>query len=217
MVYGLNVVTANRHLYGSKPLNGNIAAIRSIDQTPNGGMNFESVYGGRRCHTEHFPTKMKWEGPRDSLIGDFNDSNLLNVSESARALIERFEPGVHQFIPVDYVDGKGSLIEKRYFWVVCNRIDSIDRECTTFILRKGKMWRPVSDIADFEPELLPPDIDPDTNSKFVFSLAQIGDAHAWRDKHMDTGGVWISKAFGDALKKSGLTGLKLSDNGMESV
>jgi hypothetical protein len=217
MVYGLNIVTANEFLYGAEALDGNIAAIRSIDQEPDGGVDYNSAYGGRRCHTKQFPTQMRWEGPKGSIAGDFNPQNFVNISKRAKAFIEEWEPDVHQFVPFDLVDQQGNLIEKRYFWVVCNRIDSIDREHTTFILRKGKMWRPIRDIAEDEPELLPENVDPNGESKFVFNLSQIGSAHAWHDKHMDLGNIWLSKEFGDAIKTSDLTGVRLSETGLEAL
>ncbi len=141
MAYGLTIVSADKILHAAEPLDGRIAAIRSIDQTPDDGVGFESVNGGRRCHIEYFPTKMLWKGPKGSIIGDFNRQNLVNVSERAKALIEEWEPGTHQFVPVDFVDSKGDVLEHRYALVICNRLDGVDREQTTFVLLWGKIWR----------------------------------------------------------------------------
>jgi hypothetical protein len=217
MVYGLNIVSANEFLYGAEKLDGNFSAIRSIDQAEDGGVDCESVSGGRRCHTEHFPSRMRWKGPKGPLIGDFNQNGLLNVSVRGKAFIEQFEPGIHQFVPVDYVTKEGDLLEKRYFWVVCNRIDSIDRDKTTFISLWGKIWRSIADVARDYPEDLPEGTDPKAVSKFVFSLSAIGSAHVWRDQHDDLGGVWLSREFGDALKDSDLTGHKLPDLPQDAV
>lgn len=204
MVYGLNIVPEHGYYVNVEMVDGNPSAIRAIDQEPDGGVSFRGVTSGRRCHLEHFPTKMRWLDRQGHSIPDFNQAELLNVSERAKNVIEQVEPGVHQFVPVGYTNGKDKFLEKRYFWVVGNRIDSIDRERTTFILRKGRSWSPIFDIANFEPELLPPSVDPNTKSKFVFSLAQIGNAHAWRDKHMNGGGVWLSAALADGIKQRGL-------------
>jgi len=220
MVYGLNIVSANEFLYAAQPLDGNIAAIRSLDRSPDGGVSFESVSGGRRCHTEHFPTKMLWKGPKGSIIGDFNRQNLVNVSEQAKSLIEEWEPGVHQFVPVDFVDAKGNVLEHRYSLVICNRLDSVDREHTTFVLSAAKTWAAASDLVRWgEKDKIPSHIDPAKPGRFVFKKSRIGGAHIWRDKHMNLGGIFISDAFAAALRNSGLTGLRLKPEGegMEEV
>lgn len=215
MVYGLNIVPVHGFYVKVEMLDGNPSAIRSLDQEPDGGVSFRGFTSGRPCHDDHFPTKMRWMGSVDPAIPDFDQAHLLNVSARAKEFIERFEPNIHQFLPVDYLDKLDNLIEKRYFWVVCNRIDSLDHGRTTFILHV-RAWVSISHVAKRNPHLLPPGVDANTSSKFVFSLSQIGNAHAWRDKHLDGGGVWLSKVFGDALKRSDLTGLQLSDNGVES-
>lgn len=217
MVYGLNIVSVHGFAVNVETLDGNMSAIRSVDQEPDGGVSFKGFTSGRRCHTDQFPTRMRWLGPLEPPIPDFDRSNLLNVSGRAKDFIESFEPGVHQFVPVDYLDKRGDLIEKRYFWVVCNRIDGVDREHTTFVLLWNKLWRPASDIARSYPDDLPLGVNPSQPAKFVFNLSQIGNAHVWRDKHMDLGNVWLSHELGDALKVSGLTGVKLSDSGLESI
>jgi hypothetical protein len=213
MAYGLTIVSANNFLYAAEPLDGRIAAIRSIDQTPDGGVGFESVNGGRRCRTEHFPTRMLWKGPKGSIIGDFNRQNLLNVSEKAKALIEEWEPGVHQFVPVDFVDAEGNVLEHRYALVICHRLDSVDRQQTTFVLLWGKIWRPAKEVANDYPGDLPAHADLSKPSKIVFSGEKIGSAHLWRDKHIDIGGPFVSKDFAAALRLSGLTGLDLKPEG----
>lgn len=218
MVYGLNIVSANEFLYAAEPLDGNIAAIRAVNQEPDGGVSFKGASSGRRCHTEEFPTRMLWKGPRGSIAGDFNRQNLVNISGKAKAFIEKWEPNAHQFIPFDLVDAKDAVLEKRFFWIVCNRIDSIDREHSTFVLRLGKSWASATDLVRWgESDKIPPNIDRDKPGKFVFNLSRIGQAHAWRDKHMDGGGIWISNDFGDAIKASDLTGVAIPDAGMEAI
>jgi hypothetical protein len=52
---------------------------------------------------------------------DFEDSYFINISERAKALIEQLEPGRHQFLPIDYERKNGTLVERRYMFVICNR------------------------------------------------------------------------------------------------
>jgi hypothetical protein len=217
MVYALGTKSEHGFIVNVDMLDGNPAAIRSIDEEPDGGVAFKGFTSGRRCHVDKgFPTKMRWMGPLNPPIPDFNQSTLLNVSERAKAFIESIEPGVHQFVPVNYVDKQDRFVETRYFWVICNRIDSVDREHTTFILRKGKMWRSIYHIAQFDLELLPVGVDPKAKSIFVYNLAQIGAAQVWRDKHLDGGFILTSTRFAHALQQSGLTGFQLSDE-LEAV
>lgn len=220
MVYGLNIVSADTYLYAAEPLDGNIAAIRTLDRSPDGGVGFESVNGGRRCHTDHFPTRMLWKGPGGSIIGDFNRQNLVNVSEKAKGFIEVHEPGVHQFVPVDFIGTDGNVLDHRYALVVCNRLDSVDREQTTFVLEDGKAWASAKNVARRgKRESIPPHIDPAKPGRFVFKRGQIGSAKIWRDGHMDLGDILISNDFAAALRASGLTGfnLKPDGEGMEEV
>ena len=213
MAYGLTIVPADKFLYAAEPLDGRIAAIRPVDATPDDGVGFDSVNGGRPCLTDQFPTRMLWKGPKGSIIGDFNRQNLLNVSEKARTLIEQWEPGVHQFVPIDFVDGDGEILEHRYALVIGNRLDAVDRQHTTFVLLWGKIWRSAKEVASDFPQDLPPNIDLSVPSKIVFSKNQIGSAHLWRDMHIDMGGPFVSEDFAAALRSSGLTGLDLKPEG----
>jgi hypothetical protein len=124
----------------------------------------------------------------------------LNVSERAREFIEGFEPGVHQFLPVDYFDRQERFLERRHFLIVCNRIDSLDRKHSRMRLVKDIMWSP----------------DGVTDPKIVFNRSQCGNAHLWVDKHL-MGGPWISDELAEELKGIGLSGLRLSDTGVETV
>ena len=212
MVYGLGTKTEHGYTVNVEMLDGSPAAIRSINQEPDGGVSFRGFTSGRRCHTEEFPTKMCWMGPLNPPIPDFNQSTLLNVSERGRDFIKSIEPSVHQFVPVDYFDKANNCVERRYFWVICNRIDSVDREYTTMVLRNGKTWRSAQDLHDRgQLEEISSHIDLKIPSKFVFNLNQIGDVQVWRDKHMDLGDILVSNTFAEALKQSELTGFKLSD------
>lgn len=160
---------------------------------------------------------MRWMGPLDPPIPDFDQATLLNVSGRAKAFIERIEPGVHQFVPVDYFDKNDKFFEKRYFWVICNRIDSVDRQHTTFILRKGKVWRSATTLfRRGELQEIPSHIDPSQPGKLVYNLPAIGNAQVWRDMHQDGAFILTSDHFAEELRASGLTGFQLS-NKLEAI
>jgi hypothetical protein len=212
MVYALGTQPVHGFHVKVEILDGNPAAIRSINEEPDGGVAFKGFTSGRRCHIdEGFPTKMQWMGPLDPPIPDFDQANLLNVSERAKAFIESIEPGVHQFVPVDYVDKQDRFVETRYFWVICNRLDSVDREHTTFVLDR-KSWVAAQTLLRWgEAEKIPSHIDPSHPGKLVYNLSQFGHAQVWRDKHLSGGAILTSNTFAVALQKSGLTGFQLSD------
>jgi hypothetical protein len=151
-------------------------------------------------------------------VPDFDNGPFLNVSARAKALIEQFEPGVHQFLPVEFVDIDGKHLEDRWFFVVCNRLDTIDRQHVQgFLLRRGKMWTPIEDYLRDMPDEIPSGYDTSQKSKLVFSRAKIGAAHFRCDEHLGRPGPFISDAVAAALKASSLTGLRLSENGLETV
>jgi hypothetical protein len=209
MVYGLHVVPENGHYVNTKQIGGSFGRVQLIDPTPDGGYTPQGLSSGRHIRTEGLPKQMKWLGRGRHAVPDFDPQRCLNVSVRARDLIETFEPGVHQFIPVEYLNGKGEHREHRFFLIVGNRIDSLDRARTTMVLWKGAIWLPATSLVrDGEP--LPPGVDPETPPVMVFNRSQIGGRHLWCDKHLMNVGVFISDEIARAFEDAGFTGLKLS-------
>lgn len=203
------------YLPNEVPLDGDINKIRTIDQTPDGGgRTHKGVAAGRKCETEHFPTKVEWRGrSTDPVnIGDFDSLNSWHVSEPARDFIESFEPAVHQFVPFEMLK-VNKPFQPRYWWVIGNRLDSVDREHTNHVLLGGRMWRTAKNVAESFPEYLPVGTDIELPPRMVFNRAQIGRAQVWRDKFIDTGGPLVSQEFADALRRSELTGYEIGEMG----
>src|SRR4249919_418138 len=101
-VYYLGTRPVLQYLPNQVPLDGDMNRVRTLDQTPDDGVDFQSPLAGRHCSTEHFPTKVEWAGPPDATsIGDFSAGagGVLHVSKEARDFVEAFEPAVHQFAP----------------------------------------------------------------------------------------------------------------------
>jgi hypothetical protein len=135
MVYGLYIQTGYLYTVVATPLDGDLNKVRLVDESWDGGAIPASLYGGRPVRIELLPKRMRWSDARYK-IPDFDMSGShVGVSERAKALIERFEPGVHQFVPVDYYNGKGKLLERRHFLYACNRIDCLDHDKTTMVLK----------------------------------------------------------------------------------
>jgi hypothetical protein len=224
MVYAMNIRPTLRGR-GVEQLDGDFSKVKLVDYARDGGMINDSLGSGRPVKTEFMPTRMCWDeaaGP----IPDFNGSLADNISDRARALIDRFEPNVHQFIPVDYVLSDGQLLEKRWFLVCCHRIDSTDHDLTTFAMIEtrnddgslwNKHWRSVYDlVANNQLEKIPPHLSRDTESRLVFSNDKIGSRKLWMDMYMlSRKGPFMSDDIADAIVSAGLTGITLTL--MESV
>ena len=129
------------------------------------------------------------------------------VSSRFRDLVEQFEPGVHQFVPVEIYKRKGGEPAATYYWfIVCQRLDSVDRDHTTY------MWR-----LDYTGENgFWTDEDPETeqineDAKLVFSRALIGAHHIWHDPHLLVfKNRLCSTPFGNAVIAAELTGVNVT-------
>ena len=76
--------------------------------------------------------------------------------ERFREIVETFEPGVHQFLPVTYVDRSGKTLAQRHYFVACNRLDSVDRAQTTMVLFNGARWLPAFTVMRLDASAIPP-------------------------------------------------------------
>lgn len=209
MVYGLNVSLE----WGFDPKvdwdgkGGPPPVIPALNRANDGGVG-GGRSGGMPVDGTNFPKWVKWSDPNGNPIPDFDQTPMLNISDKARRIIESLEPGVHQFFPVEYQHHKGQDIGTRYWFVICNRIDSVDREHTTFVLRKGLEWASARDLVR-RGEAIPDHIDPTAPARMLFNLKAIGEKHLWVDKHL-AGQRYISDAAAEAFAAAGLTGIRPS-------
>ena len=111
------------------------------------------------------------------------------VSEKFRQVVERLEPGKHQFSAVELVDEAGGHLEDYFWFNPCERIDSVDREQTTHELTETGAWRQLK------------------GGRYVFNLSQIGDADMWIDPRLGSGTVFITENFKAMLSEADLPGL----------
>ena len=219
MVYYFGTRPVLPYLANQIPLDGDMNKVRTVDMNSDGGVGFESVFGGRHCNTEHFPKKVDWRGRSNDPagVGDFNtgQNGVLHVSKRAKDFIERVEADTHQFVPFDMLKAEKPL-EKRFWWVVSNRLDSVARNETNYVMLSspiGDFWRSAQDVARIAPDRLPSGTEIGDAPTLGFSAAQIGAVCIWRDKHMDGGGILIAPKFADALRTSALSGCILTEAG----
>lgn len=164
----------------------------------------DALTSGFRVKAQDLPKKVRYDDARPVL--DFDTMEAVDfVSPRAMALIERFEPGVHQFEPVEYVRSDGTHVADMFVFVVCRRLDTMDRAQTNMILYDDLVWLTAKAARRYDPDLVGPEIDLEAKPRFVFNLRQIGDAHFWRDIYIRPT-VYASDALVEAIKAEGLTG-----------
>ena len=143
--------------------------------------------------------------PPDYALGN---NEFMLVSPRFRDLVERFEPGVHQFLPVRMFRHEDEVepFDTFYWFVCCNLLDTLDPELTTLNWRGSYDERMEDGLRrgywSFDQSVEP-------KQKPVFSLAAIGDHHLWRDAYHVRNYVHCSDAFSDALLAAELTGFGL--------
>ena len=171
-------------------LEGNTGELELVDPTRDGGTNLaiSRSFSGRRAKPESVPKVIRWNGRRKLL--DYETSFRKTVSDRFRALIEEIEPGIHQFEPVRFVGKDGSDLGTRWFWQVCNRIDSVHRKLTNWVLLKGVIWTTQYGV---EPQL-------------VFDNQEIGRSKFWHDKHLSDG-PFLSDEAKACIEDAGMTGV----------
>lgn len=130
------------------------------------------------------------------------------VSPRFRDLVEQFEPGVHQFVPVDiYKKRTGAPVMTYYWFIVCQRIDSVDREHTTYKWQldyTGKEGFWTDQIMNKETY----EFTPVPDAKLIFSKQLIGNHHIWNDPHvLSFGDRFCSDAFAEAAIAANFSGL----------
>lgn len=147
---------------------------------------------GYPVEANNVPNNWMWASERE--MSDFyTPEGFPCVSKELKLLIERLDAGVHQFFPLQVVNKAGEQIAERWLWVVCNLIDSVDREHTNLEFRNNIRWR----------------ADKVANPRLVFNSKQIGSCHFWRDKHLSPGNLLCSDEAGRAIEAAGLTGIGL--------
>lgn len=189
MVYFLSHKNEEIYSYTYRALNGDVGKIRAIDLTRDAGVRIRPGYSyyGRPFEPEHVPTKIELSGPMRTITDVYSGYGLF-VDERFKLAVEKLEPDVHQFFPVEFVWKDGSHAAHRYWFVPCNRLDTVDRQKTTFEFRN--VWF----------------LDGSKDKELIFSRSQIGDHHIWIDKFIVIPNPAISEALKAELDAAGITG-----------
>ncbi len=192
MVYNLICDSGELLSYDHKAIDGDIKKVKPVDMMDDGGRIIlpTRTAQGIKMENAHLPTKLRWRAPRRELADMQFAFGVNLVPKAFKDVLERLEPGVHDFYPVDLFWKDGSPAGSRYWFYPQHRIDTVDREMTTYKL--SPLW----------------DSEGDESRNLVFNRRAIGNCHAWIDKFIaDSGVVWISERFKQELEASDVTGL----------
>jgi len=189
MVYRFFQADDEMFSYAVERLDGDLNKVGPVDVTQDDGAVIReyNTVAGRAIDPSHLPTKVEIKGPKRGITDVYLAGGTL-VDEKFRSIVEALEPGVHQFFAVDLLWSDGSSAGSRYWFFVCNRLDTVDREKTTKNFRN--LW---SNRGDGE---------------FIFNRGQIGGHHIWVDKFTTPFmGILMSNEMHDALVEAGITGI----------
>ena len=175
-------------------LDGDYKKVEVVDPTPDGGRRFShgtQFKSGRPIKPDNLPTRFRYKSKLP--VQDFDTpSGIIVVSDRFRRIVEEFEPGRHQFFPIEYVGSRNTHIANMWIMIVSTRLDAADREQTT--MKLNYFWS-----CDGAPP----------NAKLVISERAIAGHHIWCDKHLMDGPL-VSGKLGEALVAAEITGFKLS-------
>ncbi|NJM81901.1 MAG: hypothetical protein HC844_04820 [Tabrizicola sp.] len=176
-------------------LDGDMKKVENEDRSIDIGINpadwTEAMRFGRRVKTEFLPTRIR-PTTNQSRMPDFAIAQLAQVcSAKFRDVVEALEPGVHQFVPVEVVRKNGDHVADMFWFVPCNRLDTLALDLLRPPVNERGFYRGGS------------------ASRTVFSRDRIGDHHVWIDKRFVRGFIWVSDAFHEAAVAAGLIGLNM--------
>jgi hypothetical protein len=203
MAWGANAKQAFLDADGDEPFNNLPYANPDEVELPAPEKERKYTIGhGYRVKADRAPKKALWQARKaEYAITDL--ASVLGqtiVSEKFRLLVEKYEPGVHQFIPVDIYDKVGGPVSSRRYWLnVCRRKDCVDP------VRSKFEWK-----TDYSGVTGYWDDRPHPGSKLVFSKEKIGDMHLWVNPHLPASksqNFYASSAFMEGAEAAGITGM----------
>jgi len=125
------------------------------------------------------------------------NSRLLAVDSDFKNAVERLEPGVHAFRPIEVVTRKGQAYPAQYYTMLIGQfLDSFKADEST----EGS-WRKPSE--EYEQYFVFSDAKK-YMSGLAFSKSAIDGAHLWRERHLSKPEIFFSDALKAEFDKSNL-------------
>lgn len=191
MIYNIRPENTETYSYEFKRIEDNLDKVKVIDDTPDEGLPFRTHgnRSGRAIESDYLPKKIQLGGPKRDIPEIYSPTGSLLVNDKFKDIVEELEPNVHQFFPIELIWKDGSHASNKYWFNPCNRLDSVDREKTTCLFEN--IWKPYR------------------GGDLVFNLDKIGNCHAWIDKFISAGPIFISEILANKLEAANLSGLGL--------
>lgn len=180
---------------GYEPLDGDWPKVAIIDPPDDGGSRILGPQLNCGCPVDptHVPTAFRYKAPRHQGLRDFmpflRGTSL--VSPRLREIVERHEPGRHQFLPVRMMR-KDTFLGDMAILIVAVRLDGLAHP----LCRPPREGRPVY--------MYPPG---GGGMQLVFDPDRIAGHHLWVEKHV--GHRFMSDTLAAALEAAGIEGLKI--------
>ena len=122
-------------------------------------------------------------------------NQILAVDDALKSIIERLEPEVHQFFPIQITMPKGAVYPKRYFVMAIGRyFDSFSKEKSKVGCWKDRGNGYYSALYNLKEHL----------TGLAFSKTVFGNAHLWRERHMSEPEILFSDELQAEITKAGL-------------
>lgn len=157
---------------------------------------------GYPVKAETAPKKFLWQGGKRALPEVLSWNEVLICNERFRLFVEAFEPGRHQFIPVDiFKSAKGQAVATYFWFSVLARVDTVDAGSTTYRLARSRFGTFYWSHNDDQRQPIP-------GARIVFDESKAGNYHIWVEPTLlDCRGYHCSLIFGDAAIAEKFTGL----------
>ncbi len=150
----------------------------AIDERTRRGLAANNLQAGANygyaLEPQSLPRQVMWRA-RDKQAPDVLPGFI--VSARFRELVEKIEGNAHQFVPIALHRQKNEPAVAEYYWfIVCRRIETVDRRATTYRWDDGGgYWTDsILDLATMDFTRVP-------NAKLVYNEALAQGAHIWAD------------------------------------
>lgn len=177
-------------------IDGDMRKVQNEDLSVDIGINppdwTQAMRFGRRVQADFLPTRIR-PTTNQKNMPDFARVQLAQIcSAKFHELVEALEPNVHQFFPVEVVRKNGEHIASMFWFIPCNRLDTLETDLLIPPLNELGFYRGSG-----------------SSSGIVFSRKKIGQHQIWIDKRVIGDHIWISDSFRDAAVDARLIGLNL--------
>ncbi len=180
-----------KHTEILEPIDGNPKKLELKDTSPDGkySVTFSGGNSGRPVDPTYMPTRLRRKGNEGRPLYDVDNmwGGGLLVTDRFKEIVESFEPGVHQFFPIQ-IEQRGKVIADRYIFYVCNRLDTLAKDLCVPPVAEGAKYMPAYD----------------GNDQIIYDSSKIGSDHAWNDRFNI--GRLVSNELFDALAAADFTG-----------